>query len=113
MVDNILIVIIIAVAFTSICLSTFGTYRILRKSKNFLSEHTYKIMHNLINALLIETITIASIIIFPFVFAILYEKVDRSLNAAAIKKICYLISCCGLPISDVVKLICVKNYRFD
>ena len=67
----------------------------------------------LINPLFIETISITLVMIFPFVFAILYEKVDRSLNAAAIKKICYLISCCGLPISDVVKLICVKNYRFD
>jgi hypothetical protein len=97
----------------SMSLSTFGTYRFLNQSKSFLNENTYKTMHMLINALLIETISVAMIIGFPVVLAFLYEKFDTSLTAAALKKICYTITSIVPLISDIIKLICVKNYRFD
>ena len=97
----------------SVSLSTLETYRFLNKSKSFLSEHTYKTMRMLINALLIETISITMLIAFPFGLAFLYEKFDTSLTAAALKKICYTITSIVPLISDTIKLICVKNYRFD
>jgi hypothetical protein len=89
LIDNIITVVMAVIVLVILCLSTFGTYRILNKNKSFLSESTYKLMRMLINALLIETITTIFVVSFPFGFAFLYEKFDTSLTAAAIKKICY------------------------
>ena len=113
MVLNVLTLVLIAICIASLSLSTFGTYRFLNQSKSFLNENTYKTMHMLITALLIESISMTMIITLPIGFAFLYEKFDTSLTAAAIKNICYNFVNISLPISDIIKLICVKNYRSD
>lgn len=92
-------------------LCVFGTYRVLSKGRGYLSESTYKTMRMLINALTLETIAMCLIILGPIIIATLYEKFDTSLTAAAVKKVCYIFPAMSMPISDVIKLICVKNYR--
>uniref|UniRef100_A0A914DQG2 Uncharacterized protein n=1 Tax=Acrobeloides nanus TaxID=290746 RepID=A0A914DQG2_9BILA len=76
-----------------------------------MSEQTHKSMLMLINALLIENIVTLICIIIPIVIGFTYEKFDPSLTAAGIKRICLTMPSISNPISDMIKLTCVKSYR--
>lgn len=65
----------------------------------------------LMNALLIETFSIIFFVGIPCAFSFIYEKFDQSNTAAALKRIAFNMPILLAPISDIIKLYCIRNYR--